>query len=196
MEFMQPGDAFMIQWHRLSAMFSIGIVLLAAHGISEAKGQLKAGDLVPSLGGESLAGGRVDLPQDAHGSQAVLIFSFSRAGGRDTREWTQHIEKDNPQLKIYTIIVLESVPRFMRNRVAAGIKREIPAAMQARTMFLYRDERLWKQRLRMEDDRHGCITLIGPDDRNGPDEKIQWMASEAFTDASYGEMKNHLQVLK
>jgi hypothetical protein len=38
----------------------------------------------------------------------------------------------------------------------------IPPALQDRTILLYRDEDLWKQRLQVVNERRACVLLLGP----------------------------------
>lgn len=45
----------------------------------------------PSLVGQTVEGKRLDLPTSAGGKVAVVIFSFSRSGGRDAQNWAQHL---------------------------------------------------------------------------------------------------------
>jgi hypothetical protein len=78
----------------------------------------------------------------------VVIFSFSRAGGHDARNWAQHLSKDYPHLEIYNAIFLESVPRLFRDMVVAGIRSGMPPAVQDRTVILYQQQSSWEQKLR------------------------------------------------
>jgi hypothetical protein len=130
---------------------------------------------MPRLEGQTFSGKWVDLPAAAAGKPAVVIFSFSRAAGHDAQNWTQHLSGDEPQFPIYTIIFLETVPKLFRSIAVSAIKNEIPVRMHDRTILLYRDEGSWKQRLRLGDESHACVTLVRA---NG---EIQWMSSDSFT---------------
>ncbi|MGA7318725.1 MAG: hypothetical protein WBX22_32695 [Silvibacterium sp.] len=181
----------MLRHDRIVVVFSVSLFLLHAHAFSQTDpARLKYGESMPSLAGQALSGKWIDLPRATHGNPAAVIFSFSRAAGRDSQNWTQHLSKDDPLLTLYTVIFLESVPRLLRSMVATGIQREMPAAMQDRTILLYRDEPAWKQRLQMTDESHACVTLVGPDG------EVQWITSESFTEARYSELKKHIPVSK
>ena len=92
------------------------VVFLAASALGEqGTSLLKPGDALPPLAGQTVAGKPLDLPTAAEGKIAVVIFSFSRAGGRDAQNWAQHLSKDDPHLSIYSAIFLESVPRLFRS---------------------------------------------------------------------------------
>jgi hypothetical protein len=89
------------------------VVLLAASAVGEqGTSLLKLGDALPPLGGQTVSGKPFDLPTAAAGKVAVVIFSFSRVGGRDAQNWALHLSKDDPNLPILTAIFLESVPRL------------------------------------------------------------------------------------
>lgn len=162
------------------ASLSISLFLLSVHSPAQS-GQpyLKPGDILPPLAGQALTGKWLDIASAIGGKPAVMIFSFSRAGGRDAQMWTQRIMKDDPHLAIYTVIFLESVPGLFRAMAVSGIKDGMPPSLQDRTILLYRDEGLWRQRLQVANERHACVMLLGPADR------VQWMTSGPFTDALY-----------
>ena len=112
--------------HRRSiftASLAISLFLLSAHSPAQ-PGQpyLKPGDILPPLFGQALTGKVLDTASVFGGSPAVVVFSFSRAAGRDAQLWTQRLRKDDPHLAIYTVIFLESVPGLFRAMAVSGIK--------------------------------------------------------------------------
>jgi hypothetical protein len=179
--------------HRRSFFFaslSLSLFLLSTHcGAQTGQPHLKAGDDLPPLAGEALTGKWLDIASDSGGKPAVVVFSFSRAGGRDAQLWTQRLMKDDPHLAIYTIIFLESVPGLFRGMAVSGIKGEMPPALRDRTTLLYRDENLWKQRLQTTDESHACVMLLGPTGR------VQWMTPGPFADALYSEFSKAIRAL-
>jgi hypothetical protein len=175
----------------IRANLSVCLLLLSAAACSQTVSpRLDYGVTMPSLAGQTLSGKWMDLPTVAAGKPAVVIFSFSRAAGRDAQNWTEHLSRDEPRLSIYTVIFLESVPRILRGAALAGIRSGMPSALQERTIPLYRDEDLWKQRLQVVTESHACITLLRPDG------KIQWMSWESFGEARYSELKKQIQALR
>jgi hypothetical protein len=58
--------------------------------------------------------------------------------------------------------------------------------MQDRTIVLYRDETLWKQRLAFSEDSRAYVLLLGSDAR------IQWMSEGAFKEEAYTQLKDQL----
>jgi hypothetical protein len=165
------------------------LVLFAQAPAQTGDCRVKPGDSLPRIAGQALTGEWLDLPSVAGGSPAVVIFSFSRAGGRDAQNWTQNLSKDDPHLAIYTVIFLESVPRLFRAIVVSEIKGGMPIAIQDRTVLLYQDESLWKRRLQITDESHACVILIRPDGH------IQWMTSEPFAGTPYLELRKQIRAL-
>jgi hypothetical protein len=138
-------------------------LLLSSHSIAQtSQNHLKPGDSIPPLAAQALTGQWLDIASVSGGSPTVVVFSFSRAGGRDAQQWTQRLTKDDPHLAVYNVIFLESVPGLFRAMAVSGIKDRMPLALHSRTILLYRDEDLWKQRLQITNERHACVMLLVP----------------------------------
>jgi hypothetical protein len=148
---------------------------------------LQEGQTLPQISGQALTGRSIELPTAASGKPAVVIFSFSKTAGNDARSWNERLSRDFPgDVPSFTIIVLESVPKLFRGMALSGIKGSMPIAMQDRTVVLYRDETLWKQRLAFSEDSRAYVILLGPDGR------IAWKSEGAFTEAAYMKLKHQL----
>jgi hypothetical protein len=175
----------------LFVSLSISFFLLSAHtAAGTGQPSLKLGDSLPPLAGQALAGKWLDVGSVAGSSPAVVVFSFSRAGGRDAQRWIERLTKDNPQLAIYTAIFLEAVPGLFRGMAVSGIKDGMPAALQGRTLLMYRDEDLWRQRLQVANERQACVVLLGPTGR------IQWMGAGPFSEGLYSDFSKSIRGLK
>ncbi len=162
-----------------TGLVAFAMLLSASTPAQTALSPLKPDDTMPVLDGQALTGKGIDLPEAVSGGQAAVMLSFSRAGGRDAQNWAQHLSRDYPRLAIYTVIFLESVPRLFRPVAISGIRGGIPLAMQDRTMLLYRDENLWKQRLQVTDESHASLILLGSKGH------IQWITPGPFANALY-----------
>ncbi len=143
---------------------------------------LRPGDPLPALVGQRLDGKALDLNVAAGIDHTVLIVSFSRAGGHDAQNWEQRLLKEFPHTTIYTVIFLESVPRLFRSIVVSGIKSEMPLSMQDRTLVVYHDEKVWKQRLQVHSDDNASVILLGKD-RN-----VDWITAGPFADGLYQDL--------
>jgi ATP10 protein len=153
---------------------------------------LQVGDAFPQISGQTLTGKSLQLPDAAAGKPALVVFSFSRAAGKDARSWNEHLFKDFSNSKAipvpgYQVIVLESVPKLFRSMAISGIKSNMPLAVQDRTIVSYQDEAIWKQHLAVSDENRAYIVLLGPDGH------IRWRNSAAFTDSEYAHLKNELE---
>jgi len=148
---------------------------------------LQRGQTFPQISGQALTERSIELPAAASGKPAVVIFSFSKTAGNDARSWNERLSRDFPNdVPSFTIIMLESVPKLFRGMALSGIKGSMPIAMQDRTIVLYREETLWKQRLAFSEDSHAYVLLLGPDAR------IQWRSEGAFTEGAYEQVKDQL----
>jgi hypothetical protein len=174
------------------ATIAIGLCILAGfvHAANPTAAPLHAGDVFPEFSGQTLTGKSLTLPAAAADRPAVLVFSFSRAAAKDARLWNEHMARDFPNtVAAYAIVVLESAPRVFRGLAISGMKSTMPVSAQGRTIMLYRDEELWKQRLAVTDERRAYVLVLAPSGT------ICWTSSDAFSGAMYTRLKNQLQKL-
>lgn len=163
------------------------VLLLALPALGEEGSvPLQPGVALPSLVGQTLSGKPFDLPDAARGEIAVVIFSFSRAGGHDARNWVQHLSKDYPHLNIYNLIFLESVPRPFRGMAVSGVRSGMPPAVQDRTMILFQQQTSWEQKLRLTDENYACVLVLGPTGL------IRGMTSGLFTENLYRQVRERI----
>ena len=166
------------------------ISALPLHAAQPQAWPLRAGDLFPQCSEQTLTAKLLDLPSAAAGRPALVVFSFSRAAGKDAGLWNERLSRDFPNAVTgYTIILLESVPKLFRGTALSGIKRSMPPSIQDRTIVLYHDEDLWKQRLAVSDDSRAYVVLLEPDGH------IRWNNSGAFTGTEYARLKNEIERL-
>ncbi len=178
--------------------FSTSIVIVIAvliltrfvHAAHSTASPLQAGDAFPEFSGQTLTGRSLILPAAGRYKSAVLVFSFNRTAGKDARLWNEHLARDFPHsIPAYGIILLESAPKVFRGMAISGIKSSMPVSVQDRTIVLYRDEELWKQRLAVTDINRAYVVLLGPSGN------VRWVNSGAFSDTMYARLKNQLQEL-
>lgn len=136
---------------------------------------LQAGDLLPSLSGQSLLGNPVEFPSAAGGQPTIVLFSFSRAGGQRVQDWIHHLSKEMPDIGTYSMIFLEAIPGPFRSVVVSRIKSSTPKQQQSRTLLLNAEASAWKQQLQTCIAEDVCILLLGSDSH------IRWMTGGAFS---------------
>jgi len=155
-------------------------------GMASAAAPLHVGDTLPVVAGETMSGKTLARPTAAAGKAAILVFSFSRAGGNDARIWNDHVSiatKDNSHISSFTVMMLESVPRILRGFVTSGIRKQMPPATYERSIFVFRDEAIWKQRLAVSDERRAYVVLIDAAAR------ICWMNLGPFNDSAFEKLR-------
>jgi hypothetical protein len=172
---------------------AIGALVLVMFCLASARGEpvqppFKLGDTLPPLAGQTVTGNPLTLPS-ANDTRAVVIFSFSRAGGRDAQNWAQRLSKDDPHLPLYTAIFLESVPRLFRSMAISGIRSGMPQAMQDRTLLLYQQQSFWEQRLHVTDERYASVIVLGPGGH------LRWITSGPFADSLYLELRKQIRAI-
>ena len=165
------------------------VVFLTASTLGEPRqSPLKPGDTLPLLAGQTVTGKPLELPAASDGNVSVVIFSFSRAGGRDARNWAQHLAMDDPHLPLYTAIFLESVPRLFRPMAVSAIRTGMPPVMLDRTLLLYQQQNLWEQRLQVADESYAFVLVLGRA------RDLRWMTSGPFTESVYARLKERLSL--
>ena len=103
-------------------------VLFVLFGVLALTAFAPAQQAMPRIEGESLAEGKVVLPDAAHGHVAVLIFGFTKASKEATKAWGDKLLSEfgsQSGFEVYQLPVLEEVPRFIRGMVISGIKKGV-----------------------------------------------------------------------
>lgn len=169
-------------------ILSVSFFLFSAHSATQSdQSKLKLGDFLPPLAGQTLTGKWLNVAAVSSANRSVVVFSFSRAGGRDAQLWTQRLAELDPHLAIYTVIFLGSVPSLFRTMAVSGIKNGMPLALQDRTILLYRDENLWEKRLQIANEDRACVVL------RSSTGQIQWMTTGPFADVLYLEFNKQIR---
>lgn len=161
-----------------------GLFVLAA-ALASAQ-TLQLGTTVPPITGTTLEEQAITLPDASKGKVALLIITFSKAGGERGRGWSDVFLKDYPQddkVTSYAIAMLEDVPSILRGMVRRGIKRGVPTSVRRRFVTVTQGEGQWKQRVGMKDDKDAYLLLL---DSRG---QLQWIHHGAFDPSVYASLK-------
>ena len=148
---------------------------------------------VPRFEGETLSGKQVVMPQAQRGRFALLIIGFTQASGRQSADWaklTSPLEEAG-LCDVWSVAVLEDVPRLLRGVVARGIRSGVPKNRQDRFLLVYRGAEL-KQAVGSGPDQFQAgddawLLLI---DMTG---SIQWRRHGPVSDAGLRELRNQLK---
>ncbi len=168
-------------------LWALAMLALPPAPYRETPRQLKPDSTLPALGGQALTGKWLDLPRATGDGPAAVILSFNRTGGRDAQSWVQHLSKDYPHLAIFTVIFLESVPRLFRPMAVSSIRTGMPVSMQDRTIVVYRDEDLWKDRLHLTNENQAGVILLGPTGQ------IQCVTLGPFANSLYESLRKQIR---
>jgi hypothetical protein len=172
-------------------MIALFAVALSANGAHSTTLPLHIGDTFPEFSGRTLTGKSLALPAAGADKFVVLVFSFSRIAGKDARQWNERLSRDfSTAISAYGVVLLESAPKLFRGMAVSGMKSSMPLSVQNRTIVLYRDEELWKQRLAVRDNRRAYVLLLGPSGN------VCWVNSGAFSHIEYSRLKNQIQKLQ
>ncbi len=118
---------------------------------------LKTGDALPVVQGKSLDGSPGELPKGLGGKTAVIAFGFSRDAGGVIRSWAEQIGND---AIVYQVPVLEGVPRLFRSLTESSIRKDSGEKYKDRVLMLYREEKEWRSRLGVADDKTAHIVVV------------------------------------
>ncbi len=141
---------------------------------------LKTGDTLPAVQGKTLASSPTELPKALGGKPGVLAFGFSREAGEVIRSWADRIGADGA---VYQVPVLEGVPRLFRSLAEGSIRKDSGEKYRDRVVLLYREEKEWRARLGVTDDKTAHLVVI---DGEG---KVLERLSGAPSDASLDRIR-------
>jgi hypothetical protein len=148
---------------------------------------LRRGDVFPPFFGQTLTGKNVSFPLPYDGRPTVLVFSFSRTAAADARKWNEHLSENFAgKVPVYGVILLEGAPKLFRGMAIAGIKISMPKSVQDRTIVLYQQEDVWKERLGVSDNSRAYAVVSGPRGH------VCWMNSGRFTTAQLMELEREV----
>jgi hypothetical protein len=169
----------MIRWSLI--LFSVALTVTAGE-------RLWVGEVLPSVGGETLSGKEVELPVADAGKPRVLVFSFTKKAGADSKLWNERIARDfgSHAPIVFRVIFLESVPKMFRGKAVSGIKSGLPETVWDRSLVLYKDADSWRYKLVVTGVSHAYLVLL---DGQG---KVLWMSSRAFNEPEYADLKKAL----
>jgi hypothetical protein len=139
-----------------------------------------AADSFPSIEGENLLGKKLAFPEAAKGKPAVIVIGFTHASQTQTKAWGIKLA---PEFPVYSIAVLEDVPRLVRGIVSGGIKRGIPQNQRERFLLVYHGEKELKQAVRFQQPDDAYLAVI---DRDGA---IRWRFHGPVTDSTVQELR-------
>jgi len=172
--------------HSFTLLALAGCLLWISSAVAQISGAM------PKIEGESLAGQTVQLPDDAAGKVAVLIFGFSKASKGSTSAWGKKISADfsnQPAFVLYQLPVLEDVPRLIRGMVISSIRKDVPDNMRDHFVLVLHGEAQLKTLVSYKDSDDAYIVVL---DRAG---KIAAQTHGPLNDANYSQLREKIESL-
>lgn len=142
-------------------MKAIVIPILVAISLSRVIAEpIQIGATVPLVEGKNLRNEALVLPEDLAGKPAVIAFGFSRTAGSVIRSW---IEQLNDDPKLFQVPVLEGVPSLFRSITEMIISKDTKPKRHSEVILLYKNEKEWRARLKVEDDELAYLLVVDSD---------------------------------
>ena len=147
---------------------------------------------MPRVEGESFAGRKVVLPDEAKGHVAVLVFGFTKASKEPTRAWSEKTLaefRDQSEFELYQLPVLEDVPRLFRGMVISGIKKGIPENLRDHFVPILQGESELKRLVGYQEPDDAYLVILDPS------AQIVQQIHGPFTEAAYAHLRDELHRL-
>jgi hypothetical protein len=148
-------------------------------------GAIAPGTPWPVVEAETLAGGKVRLPDAAKGRPALIVFTFSKEAGEASKPWISRLVKDAPNAQLFQIAMLEKAPRLVRGLIRRGMRGDMPPALQARMLLLYAGEATWRKTVGVTNDAYPCLATLDAEGR------ITWFHQGPFDEGQYQKLRQH-----
>ena len=94
----------------------------------------------------TLAGTEVEATTDL-GARSLLVASFHRVANGGAREWRRILD-DDPRVEgwsVYTVVVLEGAPAFVRRMVVRALRGDVPAGRRDSFLVVEEGADAWRE---------------------------------------------------
>ncbi len=156
---------------------------------------------MPAVSGETLAGGRVQLPRDLSplpgrpggGRMAVLVVGFSRAASGPARAWGERLAADTERSEAVTYFelpVLAGVPRLLRSGVLRLMEGSVKGTGREHFLPITENEAAWRRVVEFRDPDVPYLLVV---DDGG---EVRWRSSGAFSEPAYAALCAQVRALE
>jgi hypothetical protein len=115
-------------------------------------------ETIPKIETKTVSGKPISLPTAASGKPAVLIFGFSQESDKQIEQWAKSLRAE--QLTVYSIPVLESVPKLIRGIVASGIRSSTEPAFRDYMAPVFSGEAALKSLVQFKEPKDAYVVLL------------------------------------
>lgn len=147
---------------------------------------------MPRIEGESFAGQKVMLPDDAKGKVALLVFGFTKASKGPTSAWGEKIFSEfrhQAGFALYQLPVLEDVPRFVRGMVLSGMKKGVKENMRDHFVPILQGESELKKLVSYKEPDDAYLVVLDPSG------KIVQQIHGTFSGTGYEQLRREIQTV-
>lgn len=134
----------------------------------------------PPIEGQNLREHRVKLP---NGQAEAVVIGFTRGSQNQTKAWAVKL---TGQVPVYSLAVLEDVPRLVRGMASHGIKSDVPDNQRETFLLIYKGEKELKQAVEFSTPDDAYVLVL---DKAGA---IRWKFHGPVTDAAVEQVKQTL----
>ena len=94
----------------------------------------------------TLAGDEVAATEDL-GARSLLVVTFHRVANGGAREWRRVLDDDRRTegWSVYTVVVLEGAPAFVRRMVVRALRGDVPVARQDSFLVVEEGADAWRE---------------------------------------------------
>ncbi|HEY2019277.1 MAG TPA: hypothetical protein VGH38_37475 [Bryobacteraceae bacterium] len=151
-----------------------------------------AAQTLPKIPAENLAGEKVELPTIAAGKAAILVVGFTHASQSQTKAWSARLAQEFPEqsgVAVYSLAVLEDVPKLVRGMAVHGIKSGVPNAQRQRFLLVYHNEAELKRAAAFDRPDDAYLLLLDPAGA------VRWSFHGAVSDSAIAEVQKQVHAL-
>jgi hypothetical protein len=145
-----------------------------------------AGQEIPVVTGQTLAGKDVKLPADVRGKVAILIMGFSKNSSAQTGAWGKQVAEGpgkDAGVVFYQLPMLESVPRMIRGMVTRSIRNDTAPEMKEHMLPIFEKEKEWKSLVKFSAADDAYLLVL---DGQG---KVAWFGNGIWTPEAFRTLR-------
>ncbi len=131
----------------------------------------------PALPAETLSGIKLTVPYDLPHKPIVFVIGFSKGSDTQTRAWSEALKGalSADTTLVYSVAVIEDVPRLLRGFVTGSIRKSVPADLHDRFLVVSQRAPAWQAMAAYKVPDNAYLVLMNVA------RKIVWRVSGAVT---------------
>lgn len=132
----------------------------------------------------TLDGKSKTFPQDASATRAIFVVTFGKSASEQGRAWSERLQamKGSLSADVFSVAVLEGVPKMFRSIAQLGISRSVPAALHGHFWIAETGAKEWQECTSGDSAKEAYVFVL--DQRS----RIVWRARSAVTEEKIREL--------